>query len=215
MRANSFTECIKLLLGYADQAKDAGDYSIANNIFKFLLHLDMQGLCWQLETNDPHGESEFEEYYDLAVVRLGDEYLNIPVPLLHHNEVDKFLSMSPDIVQRLEHTRHVSEDNVAPSSEKAASLMRSIDPEWETDMVRRELKENFYPDDVLSLLFTLASLRSGLASEVNMSVTSAYDPRYTLIVTGDNVYVDYSPDEEDKYDVTAWKARTNPLEDKS
>lgn len=79
---------IKRLIQIGNQAKDSDCYPVANAAFALAANnyfegIETDGVAFELETNDPDGMDQLlEAYYDLIHIRIDNQSLCIPVPIL-------------------------------------------------------------------------------------------------------------------------------------
>lgn len=112
------TSSVQTLIQVANRAKTivggfGGDYVLADVIFAVLLGrffnrrgADKEGLTLFLETNDPTGEKYDETYYDLVVLKSGEDSLSIPLPRLSPQTVAAVFKNKTAVTMVVERNAH-------------------------------------------------------------------------------------------------------------
>lgn len=86
------------------------DYTMSHVVFAYLLDIyfvygrTMEDFELLLETNDPEGRDSFQGYYDIAVLRCGNDSLCLPLPLLSQPAMTAVLKRATP-VPRKNHVR--------------------------------------------------------------------------------------------------------------
>jgi len=133
------------LFELADEAKQCGNYAIADCVFASLFEAspDNPGISYLYETDEHSTESLREEadelddanaYYDLLVLSYAARTICIPFPLVNLKMARQFAKIAIQR-DRQKHTRCVRKNLNTPSQQQyLKEKLTSIHPEWKKDL---------------------------------------------------------------------------------